>query len=147
MELSQDFKEFIKLLNDHSVEYLVVGGYAVAIHGFPRTTGDIDFWINSFPENALRMVNALTEFGFASPDISVDDFLKEDYVVQLGFPPFRIDILTGVSGLSFDECYEARKEVDYDGERINFISLHHLKINKRITGRDKDHLDLSNLPD
>ncbi len=147
MELSQDFKEFIKLLNDHRVEYLVVGGYAVAIHGFPRTTGDINFWINSFPENALRMVNALTEFGFASPDISVDDFLKEDYVVQLGFPPFRIDILTGVSGLSFDECYEARKEVDYEGEKINFIGLHHLKINKRITGRDKDHLDLKNLPD
>ena len=146
MELSQDFKEFIQLLNAHKVEYLVVGGYAVTIHGFPRTTGDIDFWIKPYGDNSQRIVKTLIDFGFGSLDINQEDFLREDSVVQLGFPPNRIDILTGVSGLEFDECYEARKVVMYEGEKINFISLHHLKINKKQTGRDKDNLDLKNLP-
>lgn len=146
MELSQDFKEFIQLLNAHKVEYLVVGGYAVTIHGFPRTTGDIDFWMKPYHDNAQRIVKTLIDFGFGSLDISEDDFLREDCVVQLGFPPNRIDILTGVSGLEFDECYNAREVVMYEGEKINFISLHHLKINKKQTGRDKDNLDLKNLP-
>ena len=147
MELSQDFKEFIKLLNAHKAEYLVVGGYAVAIHGFPRTTGDIDFWVNPVAENAQHIVNVLADFGFGSLDINIDDFLKKDNVVQLGYPPNRIDIITGVSGLTFNECYISRKEIDFEGEKINFISLHHLKINKKESGRDKDNLDLKNLPD
>jgi len=147
MELSQDFKEFIKLLNTHKAEYLVVGGYAVAMHGFPRATGDIDFWINPVAENAQRIVDVLIDFGFGSLDISVDDFTKKDNVVQLGYPPYRIDIITGVTGLNFDECFSARNEVDYEGEKINFISLNHLKLNKQKTGRDKDNLDLKNLPD
>ena len=146
MELSQDFKEFIQLLNANKVEYLVVGGYAVTIHGFPRTTGDIDFWIKPYGDNSQRIVKTLIDFGFGSLDINQEDFLRADSVVQLGFPPNRIDILTGVSGLEFDECYEARKEIVYEGEKINFISLHHLKINKKQTGRDKDNLDLKNLP-
>lgn len=147
MDLSQDFKEFIQLLNAHKVEYLVVGGYAVAIHGFPRTTGDIDFWIKPNYENSERMVNALTDFGFGSLDISTDDFLKEDHVVQLGFPPNRIDIMTSVTGLNFDESWKEKKEIVFEGEKINFISLHHLRINKKQTGRDKDNLDLKNLPE
>ena len=147
MELSQDFKEFIQLLNAHKVEYLVVGGYAVAVHGFPRNTGDIDFWVKPDFKNAEQIVKALIEFGFGSLDISNEDFLREDYVVQLGFPPNRIDILTGVSGLEFDVCYKAREEINYEGEVINFISLQHLKINKKQSGRDKDNLDLKNLPE
>lgn len=147
MELSQDFKEFIQLLNAHKVEYLVVGGYAVAMHGFPRNTGDIDFWVKPFFENAERVKNALIDFGFGSVDISIDDFLKEDNVIQLGFPPNRIDLMTNVSGLNFDESYKERKEIDFEGQKINFISLHHLKINKRITGRDKDNIDIKNLPE
>lgn len=147
MELSQDFKEFIQLLNVHKVEYLVVGGYAVAIHGFPRTTGDIDFWVKPSQENAERVVKSLIEFGFGSLDISIDDFIKNDSVVQLGFPPNRIDIMTSVSGLTFDECLKNKKEVEFEGEKINFISLHHLRINKKSTGRDKDNLDLKNLPE
>lgn len=147
MELSQDFKEFIQLLNVHKVEYLVVGGYAVAIHGFPRTTGDIDFWMKPSQENAERVVKSLIEFGFGSLDISIDDFIKNDSVVQLGFPPNRIDIMTSVSGLTFDECLKNKKEVEFEGEKINFISLHHLRINKKSTGRDKDNLDLKNLPE
>ena len=147
MELSQDFKEFIQLLNVHKVEYLIVGGYAVAIHGFPRTTGDIDFWVKPTNENAERIVKALMEFGFGSLDINIDDFIKNDSVVQLGFPPNRIDIMTSVSGLTFDECLKNKKEVEFEGEKINFISLHHLRINKKSTGRDKDNLDLKNLPE
>lgn len=147
MELSQDFKEFIKLLNAHKVEYLVVGGYAVAIHGFPRTTGDIDFWIKPSKENAERVVKSLIEFGFGSLDISIEDFTKQDSVVQLGFPPNRIDIMTSVSGINFDECWQNKKEVTFEGEKINFISLHYLRLNKKSTGRDKDNLDLKNLPE
>ncbi len=147
MELSQDFKEFVQLLNAHKVEYLIVGGYAVAFHGFPRSTGDIDFWIKPFPENAERLMKALIDFGFGSVDLSKDDFLKKDQVIQLGFPPNRIDIMTNVSGVEFDECWKEKEEIDFEGEKINFISLHYLKINKEKTGRDKDKIDLKNLPE
>lgn len=147
MELSQDFKEFIQLLNENKVDYLVVGGYAVAIHGFPRTTGDIDFWIKPNEENAKRIVKALIDFGFGSLDINAEDFTKEDSVVQLGLPPNRIDIMTSVSGVEFDLCWNNKKEVEFEGQKINFISLHYLRLNKKSTGRDKDNLDLKNLPD
>ncbi|HET6990408.1 MAG TPA: DUF6036 family nucleotidyltransferase [Bacteroidia bacterium] len=147
MELSQDFKEFVQLLNVHKVEYLIVGGYAVAFHGFPRTTGDIDFWVNPFPENAERLMKALIDFGFGSVDLSKEDFLAKDHIIQLGFPPNRIDIMTSISGVRFDECWKEKEEIDFEGEKINFISLHHLKINKEKTGRDRDKIDLKNLPD
>ncbi len=146
MEIDQDFKEFITLLNKHDVKYLVVGGYAVGAYGFPRYTGDIDFWISANKDNAERIVKALLEFGFGSLDINESDFLKTNFVVQLGYPPNRIDILTGVSGLDFQECWNEKKIIESNGIEINFISLHHLKINKKISGRDKDKLDLKNLP-
>ena len=147
MELDRDFKEFIQLLNANKVEYLVVGGYAVGAYGYPRYTGDIDFWINPTKENAEKLINALVQFGFGSLDISLDDFLKENFVIQLGYPPNRIDIMTGASGLTFEQCWKEKKIIEAEGEKINFISLHHLKINKRSTGRDKDNLDLKNLPE
>jgi hypothetical protein len=146
MELSQDFKEFIDLLNAHKVEYLVVGGYAVNNYGFVRATGDIDFWVKPGKENADRVIKTLLEFGFGSLDIDENDFINEDRVVQLGYPPYRIDIMTSVSGLEFDECMKEKSEVEFEGQKINFISLHHLRINKEKTGRDKDNLDLKNLP-
>jgi hypothetical protein len=146
MEIDKDFKEFIQLANLNKVEYLVVGGYAVTAYGYNWYTDDIDFWIRSNKENAERIINTLIQFGFGALDISEEDLLKKDYVIQLGFPPSRIDILTGVSGLSFDECWTEKKEFIFDGEKVNFISLHHLKINKQSTGRDKDKLDLNNLP-
>ncbi len=147
MEIDQDFKEFIQLLNKHKVHYMVVGGYAVAAHGYPRYTGDIDFWVKPEITNANNILSALIEFGFGSLDIEEEDFLKPDFVVQLGYPPNRIDILTGISGLGFDECWKEKIVIEAEGESINFISLHHLKINKKSTGRDKDMLDLNNLPD
>ena len=146
MELDQDFKEFIQLLNSNNVEYMVVGGYAVAAHGYPRYTGDIDFWIRPEENNAKRILKALIEFGFGSVDISMEDLLKRDFIIQLGYPPNRIDILTGISGLTFEECWEEKKEFIIEDEKINFISLHHLRINKKESGRDKDNIDLKNLP-
>lgn len=147
MDIDQDFKEFIQLLNSNNVEYLVVGGYAVTAYGHPRYTDDIDFWVRSEKKNAQRIVKTLIEFGFGSLDINEEDLLKKDFIIQLGFPPHRIDILTGVSGLTFEECWKEKKEFIFEGEKINFISLHHLRINKKESGRDKDNLDLKNLPE
>lgn len=106
--LNQDFKEFIKSLNDNHVRYLVIGGYAVAFHGHPRYTKDIDVWIEMSPENAARMVKALEQFGFGSLGLKMDDFTTPDQIIQLGYPPSRIDILTTPAGVEFASCYEAR---------------------------------------
>lgn len=146
MDIGKDFKEFIELLNKHKVEYLVVGGYAVAMHGYPRYTGDIDFWVKPSEENAKKIIAALIEFGFGGYDVSESDFTKKDGVVQLGYPPNRIDIITGVTGLNFDECYKSKKEVTLAEIPVNFISLFHLRLNKKATGRDQDITDLNNLP-
>ena len=146
MEIGQDFKEFIELLNKHKVEYLVVGGYAVSLYGFPRYTGDIDFWIKPSELNASKIISALIDFGFGTLDVNIDDFNKEGNVVQLGYPPNRIDIITSVSGLSFDNCWSKKETILSENIEVNYISLHHLRINKQITGRDKDLLDLKNLP-
>jgi hypothetical protein len=146
MDIGQDFREFIELLNKHKAEYLVVGGYAVAMHGYPRFTGDIDFWVRPSNENAEKIIKALIEFGFGSYDISEDDFKKQDSVVQLGYPPNRIDIITGVTGLDFEECYKNKKEVIIAEIPVSFISLYHLRLNKKATGRDRDITDLNNLP-
>lgn len=147
MDIGPDFKEFIELLNKYQVEYLVVGGYAVAMYGYPRYTGDIDFWIKPNKENATKIVNALVDFGFGSYDISEDDFIKTDGIIQLGFPPNRIDLLTGVTGLNFEICYNERNKLTLAEIEVNFISLFHLRLNKKETGREKDLNDLSNLPD
>jgi hypothetical protein len=146
MDIQPDFKDFIALLNQHQVAYLVVGGFAVAQHGYPRFTADIDFWVKPDAENANRVVSALGDFGFAGPDISVADFIKTNHVVQLGYPPNRIDLLTSVTGLEFDECWKDRQTIEFEGVTIAFLSLKHLKLNKRLVGRKKDELDLENLP-
>jgi hypothetical protein len=145
MELNQDFKEFIVLLNFHKVEYLVVGGYAVGFHGHPRYTGDIDFWIAISDENAERMLLALREFGFGSIDLKKEDFLKENLILQLGYEPCRIDILTSITGVSFKECFERKVIAEMEGLRINFINIKDLKENKSKTGRAKDLGDIENL--
>ncbi len=102
--LNQDFKEFIQSLNDNQVRYLVIGGYAVALHGYPRYTKDIDIWIEMSPENATRMLHALEQFGFASLDLQPQDFMTPDQVIQLGYPPSRIDLLTTPDGVDFATC-------------------------------------------
>lgn len=143
--LSKDFREFIKLLNENKVKYLVVGGYAVALHGHPRYTKDLDIWIELSPENAKKILLALEVFGFGSLDLKTDDFLEEDQVIQLGFPPNRIDIITALKDVTFKECYKSKLQVIIEDVEINFISLEDLKKNKRATGRPQDLADVENL--
>ena len=108
MTLPSDFKEFLRLLSEMGVEYLIVGGYAVGYHGYPRSTGDMDVWVASTEENADRLVKALKEFGFDVPDLDPDLFLEPDRVIRMGHPPLRIEILTSVTGVSFADCYSSR---------------------------------------
>jgi len=143
--LNPDFKEFIQSLNDNDVRYLVVGGYAVALHGHPRYTKDIDIWIEPDPENAARMVKAIIQFGFESLGLETDDFLENDVIIQLGYPPNRIDLMTSLSGVNFKSCYAERISVKVDGVGVNFIDLASLKKNKSATGRSQDLADLENL--
>jgi predicted nucleotidyltransferase len=145
--LPSDFKEFLRLLSEKNVKYMIVGGYAVGYHGYPRSTGDMDVWVESAQENAERIVTTLKEFGFGIPGLSPDLFLDPDRVVRMGHPPLRIEILTSVTGVSFGECYSSRVEEELeDGTPIHFIGLEKLKENKRASGRHKDLDDLENLP-
>jgi hypothetical protein len=145
MVLNKDFREFIELLNGHNIKYLVVGGYAVTFHGYPRFTDDIDIWVWIDESNAKNLINVLKEFGFGSLDIKTDDFLSPDQIIQLGYPPNRIDLLTSISGVEFEDCYPMRFSTDIDGLKIDFIDIENLKKNKKTTGRHKDLNDLENL--
>ena len=143
--LSKDFKEFIELLNENKVRYLVVGGYAVAFHGHPRYTKDLDVWIDLSPDNANKILDALKKFGFGSLDLKPDDFLEGDQIIQLGYPPNRIDIIPTLKELKFEDCYKAKVEVEIQGLHIDFIDIENLKKNKRATGRPQDLADAENL--
>lgn len=143
--ITGDFKEFIELLNLNKVKYLVVGGYALALHGHPRYTKDIDIWILPDPENAERIVKTLLEFGFSSLKLDTSDFLESGNVIQLGYPPNRIDILTSADGVNFDECYTSRIHEVIDGVTVDFIDLENLIRNKTATGRLQDLADLESL--
>jgi len=143
--LNQDLQEFIQSLNDNQVRYLVVGGYAVALHGHPRYTKDIDVWVEISPDNAKRMVKALDQFGFASLGLKEDDFLVPDQIIQLGYPPNRIDVISTLEGVDFEVCYAARVEVVIDTVPVNFIDLENLKKNKKAAGRPQDLADLEQL--
>ncbi|HEY9232244.1 MAG TPA: hypothetical protein VIS78_08855 [Blastocatellia bacterium] len=144
--LPPDFKEFLKLLNENRIEYLLIGGYAVAYYGYVRATADMDVWIASNIENATRAMKALREFGFDLPDSIAGLFLKPDNVARMGVPPFRIEMLTSISGVAFAEAYAERVTDTIDGIIVSIISLRHLKINKKASGRLKDLADLEHLP-
>ena len=146
MVLPPDFKEFLNLLKDKNIQYLLIGGYAVGYHGYPRATNDMDIWIAMEPKTADQMVSALKEFGFDTPQLSKDLFLKESNVVRMGIPPMRIEILTTISGVVFEECFKQRVVDEIDGIEVNIISLKQLKINKKASGRYKDLDDYENLP-
>jgi phage replication-related protein YjqB (UPF0714/DUF867 family) len=141
-----DFKEFLKSLADHRVEYLLVGGYAVAYHGYPRATADMDIWIAVDPQNANNLVAALKAFGFDTAELSPELFLEEGQIVRMGVQPMRIEIMTSATGVNFEECYKTRIVDELDGVEANIIDLDHLKINKKAVGRYKDLDDLENLP-
>ena len=143
--LNKDFKEFVQFLNGNAVEYLVVGGYALMAHGHPRYTGDIDFWVDPTPANIAKLLTALHQFGFSSLDLKEEDFLAEQAVIQLGFPPARIDLMVAVSGVEFAGAYNSRLDVDLDGVCISVINRTDFIRNKQATGRAKDFLDLKEL--
>jgi len=143
--LNRDFKEFIELLNVNQVRYLVVGGYAVALHGYPRHTKHLDIWIDLSRGNARVLLKALDQFGMGSLGLKEEDFLVPEQVVQLGYPPNRIDILVSISGVDFTMCYAKRIEVELDGVSVHFIDLDSLRQNKKASGRMQDLADLENL--
>ncbi len=144
--LPNDFKEFLKLLNAHKVEYLLIGGYAVGYYGYPRATADMDIWVAMNPVNAEKTAAVLKEFGFDLPELSPELFLKEWQIVRMGVPPVRIELATTISGVDFDECYAEREVAELDGVAVNLISLERLKANKKASGRHSDIADLENLP-
>ena len=145
MELQKDFKELLKLFNAHNVQYLIVGGYALAYYGAPRYTGDIDILIKSDSINASLILKALNEFGFGSVGLKLDDFTNTDNIVQLGYPPVRIDIMTSISGVSWEDAYNGREEGKYGDVPVYFIGLDQYIQNKRASGRKKDLADLEAL--
>lgn len=144
--LPPDFKEFLNLLHNKKIKYLLIGGYAVGYHGYPRATNDMDIWIALDPNTAEQMVQALNEFGFNTPQLSKELFLKKDKVVRMGNEPIRIEILTTISGVTFEDCFNERIVDKIDGVEVNIISLKQLKINKKASGRHKDLDDVDNLP-
>lgn len=144
-ELHPDFKDFLRLLNFHKVEYMLVGGYAVGYHGYPRATGDMDIWIAVNDENASKTVSALIDFGMPGETLKKEIFLEKDKIIRMGIPPVRIELITGASGVEFDECYNRRDAIDIDGLLVNIISLNDLKINKRAAGRHKDLDDIEHI--
>jgi predicted nucleotidyltransferase len=146
IEFHPDFKDFLKLLNSHGVEYLVVGGYAVGIHGYPRATGDMDIWIAVDASNARKTATVLREFGMPEKLITESLFLEKDKVIRMGVPPVRIEVITGASGVEFSECYSRKEVIEIDGVQTNFICLEDLKVNKKASGRHKDLEDLEQLP-
>ena len=126
MPFEKDFIDFIELCNKNTVEYLVVGGLAVVVHGYPRFTGDMDIWMKLTDANATKMLKVLEEFGFSSLGISKEDLLQVDAVIQIGIRPLRIDLMNEIAGISFDDAFSERKEISRENVIINFIGLNHL---------------------
>jgi Nucleotidyl transferase of unknown function (DUF2204) len=145
MTLNENFIDFIKLLDKHRVKYVLVGGWAVIFEGYSRTTGDMDFFIESTDENAEKIVAVIREFVGSSLGFAREDFLKEDNVIMIGRPPFRIDILTGISGVSFAEAYESSKIHEDEKIEIRCIHVNELIVNKKASGRLKDLADVEML--
>jgi hypothetical protein len=145
MNLQKDLREFVELLSKLDVHFLVVGAFAVAWYGYARYTADIDFFVERSEENADRLLRALYEFGFGEVGLTKADFLREDQVIQLGVAPNRIDLMTHISGVAFDEAWESREYGDIGGLRIPFISREMLKRNKAASGRAQDLADLEHL--
>ena len=145
MSLSRDFVEFIEFLISRQVDYLLVGGHALAFHGLPRFTKDIDFWVRPTAENAEKILLALDDFGFSKIGLTAEDFTIPGRVVQLGQPPNRIDLLTSIDGVKFDLAFSRRVESEYMGSRLWVIGKEELIENKRSTGRKQDLLDVGML--
>lgn len=147
IQFSEDFKDFLKLLISKKVEYLLIGGYAVTFHGYPRNTGDIDIWVNRSQDNCKKVIAAIKEFGFDVPNLHEDLLLASDKIVRMGEPPFRIEIFTTIPGIEFSSSYNNKVIGNISGLELDFISLADLRKNKKASGRHKDLDDLENLPE
>ena len=145
LTLPPDFKEFLKLLKEHDVRYLLIGGYAVGYHGYARATEDMDIWVAIHPDNAQKIVSALKSFGLDDPELKPGLFLQKPKIIRMGFPPMRLEITTSISGVEFDECYRSRIVDELDGVEVSMIDLENLKKNKWASGRTKDVADLEQL--
>jgi hypothetical protein len=141
--LNRDFRDMLSCLKDERVEFIVVGAYALAVHGFPRATGDIDLWVRRSAENARKLIRALAKFGAPLPSLSEEDFTTPDMVVQIGVEPCRIDLLTGIDGVEFDKAWENKVAVAIDDLEIYVLSKADLLRNKLATGRAKDQGDIA----
>jgi hypothetical protein len=145
MQLSKDFADFVELLNEHQVEYMVVGGYALAFHGKPRYTGDIDIWINISDTNARKMMRVIDDFGLASLGLQKEDFMKEKGIIQIGYPPLRIDILNSIDGVDFKTAMTNHKVIKIKDLKISFIGINEFIQNKLASGRPQDLTDIKGL--
>lgn len=145
LPLPQDFKEFLALLNSEKIEYLVIGGYAVSYHGYPRPTGDLDVWVAVHPDTASKLVGALGKFGFGGAGATHELFMTPGKVVRMGVPPVRIEVLTAISGVDFAECRARRVDAVLDGVPVSIIGREDLMANKLAAGREKDLNDLKQL--
>lgn len=142
MKTEKDYEEFLESLNRHNVKYCIIGSYALAFYAKPRYTKDIDILIESSLENAEKILNALADFGFGSLDLSVDDFTQEGVIIQLGYEPVRIDILTSIEGIDFAEVWRHRVEGPYGNQTVNFIDRGNLIKSKKLSGRTQDKADI-----
>ena len=140
-----DFREFVGLLEKNEVAYMIVGGYAVGYHGYPRFTGDLDIWLKVSEENAKKIAASINQFGMSSLGLTESDFLIHDNIIQIGYPPLRIDLLSDIDGVSFDDCYENKIRADHEGFVYNIISYDDLIRNKKASNRSKDKGDIENL--
>lgn len=145
MEISKDLREFAALLNARGVKYLLVGGHAVAAHGYVRTTQDIDFYVERTPENAKLLMQVIADFGFSSLGFKESDILEPDTFLQIGYPPNRIDVMNSIPAVTFEEAWKDRHYVDIDNVKFSIISKEHLIRNKIATGRKKDLADADEL--
>lgn len=143
--LNSDYKDMLQVLLGNGVKFLLVGAYAMGAHGYPRSTGDIDIWVEPSPDNSRRVYLALAQFGAPLGEVDEATFVKPDVVFQIGVAPRRIDIMSSVSGVEFDEAYQHRQTVELEGMPIPILSYDDLVRNKRATGRDKDRLDADRL--
>lgn len=145
MEAQKDFKELLELFNGHKIEYMIVGAYALAYHGAPRFTGDIDIFIKPSIDNAQRILSALADFGFGSLNLTIEDFQNPDSVVQLGVPPVRIDIMTSITGVTWEKADKGKVKGLYGDIPVHFLGREQYIANKRAIGRKKDLADLESL--
>ena len=141
--MNRDFVEMLSELSAAHVDFIIVGAYALAAHGNPRATGDIDIWIRNTVDNGKKVILALAKFGAPTADLSVADFIADDLVLQIGVEPCRVDLITGIDGVGFEEAWKNKKTVIVDGIEVNILSKADLLKNKLAANRDKDQSDIA----